>query len=110
MKNIQRLEMETKGIELSQQELIVYLQESGLQPHEEYNAQSPSAKKAIFQTALSTLESVANNPEMMRNVKLDDMTVSEFHENLTDRIDQLEKKIRGMRTDNNQSDFFMLFV
>lgn len=109
MKNIQRLEMETKGIELSQQELIIYLQENGLQPHEEYNAQSPSAKKAIFQTALSTLESVANNPEMMRNVKMDDMTVSEFHENLTDRIDQLEKKIRGMRTDNNQSDFFMLF-
>lgn len=110
MKNIQRLEMETKGITLSQQELIVYLQENGLEPHEEYNAQSPSSKKAIFQTALATLESIANNPEMMRNVKMDDMTVSEFHENLTDRIDQLEKKIRNMRTDANNTDFFMLFV
>ncbi|MBE1555072.1 hypothetical protein [Sporosarcina limicola] len=110
MNNLQRLQMETKGIELSQQELIVYLSESGLVPHEPYNASSPSAKKSIYQTALSMLESVGNNPEYMRNVKMDDMTVSEFHESLLNRIDGLEKKIRTMKTDTNQSDFFMLYV
>lgn len=107
--NLQRVEMETKGIELSQQELIVYLQENGLNPHEQYQADSHSSKKAIYQTSLSILESVANNPELMKNIKLDDMTVSEFHENLMKRIDQLTRKIRGMRTDKAQSDIFFLF-
>ncbi|MCJ7841759.1 hypothetical protein MUB24_12790 [Lederbergia sp. NSJ-179] len=109
MNNLQHVEMETKGIELSQQELIVYLQENGLNPHEAYQADSHSSKKAICQTALSILESVANNPELMKNIKLDDMTVSEFHDNLTKRIDQLTRKIRGMRTDKAQSDIFFLF-
>ena len=110
MNNLQRLEMEIKGVELSQQELIMYLEENSLPPHEVYNAQSPSSKRFIYKTALSVLESVANNPELMKNIKLDDMTVSEFHENLMNRIDNLERKIRTMRTDNNNSDFFMLFM
>lgn len=109
MNNLQRLQMEVKGVELSQQELIIYLQENSLSPHEPYNANSPSAKRSIYQTALSVLESIANNPELMKNIKLDDMTVSEFHENLLSRIDNLERKVRTMRTDNNNSDFFMLF-
>lgn len=109
MNNLQRLEMEIKGVELSQQELIIYLQENGLSPHKQYSAESPSAKRSIYQTALSVLESIANNPELMKNIKLDDMTVSEFHDNLMNRIDQLERKIRTMRTDNHQSDFFMLW-
>lgn len=109
MNNLQRVQMETKGIELTQSELMVYLQENGLNPHEPYKADSLTSKKAIYQTALGILESVANNPELMKNIKLDDMTVSEFHENLQSRINQLERKIRTMRTDNAQSDFFMLF-
>lgn len=111
MNNLQRLEMETKGINLSQNELIIYLQENGLLPHEEYDATSADSKKAIYQTALSILESVANNPEMMRNIRLDDMTVSEFHENLMSRIDQLTRKIRQMKSDqSSNSDIFMLFL
>lgn len=111
MNNLQRLEMETKGIDLSQNELIIYLQENGLQPHEDYNATSADSKKAIYQTALSILESIANNPEMMRNVKIDDMTVSEFHENLMSRIDQLTRKVKQMKSDNSSnSDIFMLFL
>jgi hypothetical protein len=111
MNNLQRLEMETKGIDLSQNELIIYLQENGLSPHEDYNATSADSKKAIYQTALSVLESVANNPSLMKNIRLDDMTVSEFHENLLSRIDQLTRKIRQMKSDNqSNSDFFMLYL
>jgi hypothetical protein len=111
MNNLQRLEMETKGIDLSQNELIIYLKENGLSPHEDYNATSADSKKAIYQTALSVLESVANNPSLMKNIRLDDMTVSEFHENLLSRIDQLTRKIRQMKSDNqSNSDFFMLYL
>ncbi|MFB5088619.1 hypothetical protein PGC35_15665 [Psychrobacillus sp. PGGUH221] len=111
MNNIQRLQMETKGIELDQQELIIYLQENGLKPHDEYNATSQDNKKAIYQTALSVLESVANNPSLMKTIRLDDMTVSQFHENLTQRIDQLYKTIRQMKTDqSSNSDIFMLYL
>ena len=111
MNNIQRLQMETKGIELDQQELIVYLQENGLKAHDEYIATSLNNKKAIYQTALSVLESVANNPELMKSIKLDDMSVSQFHENLTQRIDQLYKTIRQMKTDqSSNSDIFMLYL
>jgi len=78
MNNLQRLEMEIKNVDLSQNELIIYLQENELQPHEDYNATSADNKKAIYQTALSILESVANNPETMKNIKLDDMSVSQF--------------------------------
>lgn len=110
MNNLQRLQMEIKGIDLSQNELIVYLQESGLKPHDAYNADSQSSKKAIYQTALSILESVANNPSLMKTIRMDDMTVSDFHESLMQRIDQLTKKIRTMKSDQSNTDIFLLFV
>jgi hypothetical protein len=62
MNNLQRLELETKGIQLSQDELTVYLQENNLQPFNEYNPQSATTKKNIYRSALSILESIANNP------------------------------------------------
>ena len=110
MNNLQRLQLETKGIDLEQNELIVYLAENGLDAHSEYNAQSMPNKKAIYSTALGMLESVANNPTLMKTVKIDDMTVSEFHENLMKRIDQLTYKVRTMRNENSNSDVFMLYV
>lgn len=110
MNNLQRLQMEIKGVELQQDELIIYLSENGLEPFKEYIATSNSNKKAIYSTALSILESLANNPTLMRTIKVDDMTVSEFHENLLARIDQLERKIRTMpSSDNNDSNIFMLY-
>lgn len=110
MNNLQRLQMEIKGIDLSQQELMIYLEESGLVATNEYNPQSNSNKRAIYQCALSILESIANNPTLMRAVKIDDMTVSDFHENLLNRIDQLERKIRTMPSDdNNNGNVFLLF-
>ena len=111
MTNLQRLLLEIKGIELDQNESAVYLQENELNPHDEYNPQSATNKRNIYKTALSVLESIANNPSLMKTYKLDDMTVSDFHENLLARIDQLERKIRQMKTDeeNEQGNVFMLF-
>lgn len=112
MNNLQRLQMETKGIKLDQSELTIYLQENSLQPFTEYNPQSATSKKLIYQSALSVLESLANNPQQMKNYKHEDMTVSQFHENLMSRIDQLERKIRKLKTDEqvaNETNFFMLF-
>ncbi|MCC3645842.1 hypothetical protein JGK52_03970 [Cytobacillus oceanisediminis] len=112
MNNLQRLELETKGITLEQDELSIYLQENDLQPFTEYNPESATNKKNIYRAALSILESIANNPVSMKSYKMDDMTVSDFHENLLNRIDQLERKIKTLKTDEqlqNESNFFMLF-
>ena len=48
----------------------------------------------ILKSALSILESVANQPALMKDYKQDDISISQFHENLQNRIDQLEIKIR----------------
>lgn len=101
MNNKERLELEIRGIELEDAEIDVYLLENNLLATDEYDALSASNKKKIYSTALSILESLANNPTMMKSIKVDDMTVSEFHENLMKRIDQLEGKIRDMPTDDN---------
>jgi putative heme iron utilization protein len=112
MNNLQRLELETKGIQLSQDELTVYLQENNLQPFEEYNPQSATNKKNIYRSALSILESIANNPANLKSYKVDDMTISDFADSLMARIDQLDRKIRLLKDDDqiqNESNFFMLF-
>ena len=112
MNNLQRLELETKGIQLSQSELTIYLKENDLQPFDEYNPQSATNKKMIYQSALSILESIANNPVNLKSYRLDDMTVSDFADSLMARIDQLDRKIRLLKTDEqiqNESNFFMLF-
>lgn len=111
MNNLQRLELEVQGIELTHEEIQVYLAENGLNHYDEYNPKSNKSKRAIYSTALSILESIANNPTLMKNYKQDDMTISAFHENLLSRIDQLERKIRSMPVsdDNSDTNFFMLF-
>lgn len=110
MNNIQRLCMEIKDIHLDQQELSVYLMENGLEPHKPYDAKSNVQKRAIYLTALQVLESLANNPTMMASIKIDDMSVNDFYDNLTNRIDQLEKKIRTMPvTENNNSGMFLFY-
>ncbi|MGG4506854.1 hypothetical protein ABEP00_17070 [Heyndrickxia sporothermodurans] len=112
MNNLQRLQLETKGINLDQSELTIYLQENDLNPFEEYNPQSATSKRNIYRSALSILESVANNPTLMKSIKMDDTTISDFAESIQSRIDQLERKIRTLKTDDqiaNESNFFMLF-
>ncbi|MCJ7986956.1 glutathionylspermidine synthase [Priestia sp. OVL9] len=110
MNNIERLQMEIGGIELPEAELLVYLEEEGLQGEETYNASSRANKKAIYATALSILNSIANQPHAMKNYKQDDMTVEGFAKYLQSRIDQLEKQIRQMpNEDATPSNFFNLF-
>ena len=111
MTNKERLEIEIKNINLSENEKEIYLEESELDPEEEYNPSSNNNKRNILKTALSILESIANDPAAMKNYKQDDITVSQFSENLQNRIDQLERKIRQMSTtdNNNEDNFFMLF-
>ncbi|MED5103411.1 glutathionylspermidine synthase [Niallia circulans] len=110
MNNIERLQMEITGIELPHEELLVYLKESGLDGYTEYNASSKVSKRAIYETALSILHSIANQPHLMKNYKQDDMTVSDFSKQLQNRINQLEIKVRQMpKNDANPSNFFNLF-
>ena len=110
MTNLQRLLLEVQSINLQQDELSIYLQENDLQPHNEYIPSSQLNKRNIYRTALSILESIANNPATMKNYKMDDTTVSDFSDNIQNRIDQLERKIRTMPIDEQtDSNYFMLF-
>lgn len=114
MNNQSRLEMEIKGITLIPEEMDIYLEESGLEPLAEYVPTNKAQTRKIYEAALSILESIANQPQLMKSMKYDDMTVSQFHENLMARIDQLENKIRKMKIEeskaaNQNGSFFMLF-
>lgn len=98
--NLERLNMEIEGINISDYKLTIYLEESGLDYLASYDTKSNTNKKKILKTALSILESIANNPQTMKNYKDDDITISNFHENLQNRIDVLEKKIRQIPNDD----------
>ncbi|WP_243652097.1 hypothetical protein [Clostridium tyrobutyricum] len=101
--NIDRLKMEIEGINLEDDKLNVYLEENNLISTEEYSPSSNINKKNIYRTALAILESIANNPTYMRNLKNDDMSITQFSENLNNRIDSLTRKIRLM-SDNDSDD------
>jgi len=110
--NIDRLKMEVKGITLTPDEWSMYLLESGLISDEFYQPTNPNNKKKLLTAALSILESIANNPQSMKDYVIDDMTVSQFHENLMARIDQLENKINSIVIENDSnttSGTFMLY-
>ncbi|GIP51830.1 hypothetical protein [Paenibacillus vini] len=112
MNNLERLKLETKGITLSPEELSVYLAEEGItNPDAEYDASSSTSKRKIYAAALSILNSVANNISLMKNYKEDDISVSDFSESLSQRIDQLERKLRSMAINESEtgSNTFMLF-
>jgi hypothetical protein len=113
MTNLERLKIEIKGIGYSDDELSIYLQENGLDPEDEYNPSSNSNKKAIYLTALNLLESLANQPQLMKAYKIDDdVTITDFSDSLQNRIEQLTRKIRMMsdtETSNGSGNVFMLF-
>jgi len=109
MNNIQRLYMEIKDIELDDNEVCIYLKENGINPYDSYVPTNAQLKRNIYLTALQILESLANNPTLMNSIKIDDMTVSAFYDNLMSRIDQLEKKIRQMNINDNGSSIFLLY-
>ncbi len=101
MNNIERLELEVgiENIEIKQYQ--VYLEENGLDPLAEYEPTSNSNLKAIYQTAMSVLESIANNTNVMKNYKTEDISITHFYTNLMNRIDYLNRKIRMMPNDDD---------
>jgi hypothetical protein len=103
MTNLDRLKMEIEGISLEDDKLNIYLQENNLNSVEEYTPTNNLNKKNIYRTALAILESIANNPTYMREIKNDDLSIMQFSENLQNRIDALERKIRLM-SDNDVDD------
>lgn len=107
--NLERLKMDINGIDLDDNKLTIYLLENGLQAGEQYNTNDTANLKAIYSTALSVLEGVANDITLMRTIKLDDMTVSEFHDNIMKRIDQLDNKIRQIKVGNTNSSTFLFY-
>ncbi|HZK43859.1 MAG TPA: hypothetical protein VFC73_06180 [Syntrophomonadaceae bacterium] len=113
MTNLERLQLEIKGIELTPTELDIYLLESELEPQTDYDPTSNTNKRNILKSALSILESIANQPQLMKNYKQDDISVSQFHENLLSRINQLENKIRRIPNDEelfqDGANFFYMF-
>lgn len=104
MTNLERLKMEIKGIDTPEDELIVYLMENDLTDTFEYDAKSNTNKKNIYKTALSVLESISNDPNMMKNYKTEDISITHFHTNLMNRIDDLRRKINSMANDEMVSD------
>lgn len=104
MTNLNRLKMEVEGIELDDDKLSIYLQENNLNSIDEYTPTSNINKKNIYCSALAILESIANNPTLMRNYKTEDFSILEFSENLNNRIDALERKVRLMSSNDNDED------
>lgn len=94
MTNLERLKIEIKGIDYTDDELSIYLQENDLNLNDIYDPNNKINHRNILKTALAILESVANNPQLMKEYKTDDMTITQFSENLQNRIDALERKIR----------------
>ncbi|SHH31226.1 hypothetical protein [Sporanaerobacter acetigenes] len=110
MNNLERLKMEIEGFNIEDEKLIVYLMENDLTDITEYNPKSNTNKKAIYQTALNVLESIANNPQSMKNYKTDDISITHFATNIQNRIDDLRKKIANMVTDEMVSENDATFV
>ncbi|MGE7673081.1 hypothetical protein ACQKMV_05765 [Lysinibacillus sp. NPDC094403] len=107
--NLERLKMDIQGVELDDAQLTILLAENGLKATDTYDVDDKSNLKGIYATALSVLEGLANNPTMMKAIKLDDMTVSEFSDTIMKRIDQLDNKIRQIKIDSNNSNTFLFY-
>ena len=101
MMNIDRLKIEISDINYLDTELEIFLAECGLNANDEYVPTSNTNKKAILSTTLGILEALANNPQAMKNYRTEDMTITQFSDNLQNRIDSLERKIRLIANDDN---------
>ena len=113
MTNIERLKMEISDIQYIDSELEMFLAECGLEAEDTYNPNGNINKKGILSTTLAILEAIANNPQLMKSYKTEDMTITRFAENLQNRIDALERKIRMMPSDDVEAEagatFKMMF-
>lgn len=110
MTNLERLKMEIENIQLSDLQSEVYLAENGLKANDIYQPEIPSNKKAIYKTALAILQSIANQPALMQNYKMDDQTISAFATSIQNRINQLSKTIQQMPDTEEPTSYFSLFA
>lgn len=101
MTNLERLKISIEGIQLEDEKLKIYLLENDLEGDFQYNPKSSSEKKNILKASLSVLEEIANNPQLMREYKTEDMSISRFSRNLQMRIEYLQRKIKLMANDEN---------
>ena len=111
MTNEERLKMEIVGIPLEDQEIEIYLLENDLHAKDNYDASSGVNKRNIYLSALSILNSIANQPSSMKNYKQDDMSVYDFSKYLQARIEQLGNRINSIPLDDNlPKNYFNLFM
>ena len=111
MTNKERLLLEVSGIELDDKEVEVYLNENGVSAKDTYDASSNLNKRAIYNSALAILNSIANQPHTMKSYKQDDMSVYDFAKFIQKRIDQLTSTIQSMpTTDSKPNNYFNLFM
>lgn len=110
MTNLDRLKMEIENIRLSDLQSEVYLAENGLKANDTYQPEIPANKKAIYKTALAILQSIANQPALMQNYKMDDQTISAFSTSIQNRINQLSKTIQQMPDTEEPISYFSLFM
>lgn len=108
MTNLERVQMEL-GFDYDVNKIAIYCSEAGLLPNAEYDPNSNSNKKAIYQVVLAILEQLANNPSEMKTYKLENMTIQGFYELLQERINALQRKINLMSDDDNSTDFVYIF-
>jgi len=101
MTYLERIKLELQDISFTDTELTVLAQENGINnPTSEYDPSSNTAKRAIYSTVLSVLEAIANNPNLMKNYKNEDISIMDFAESIQNRISQLERKIRLLPSDD----------
>jgi len=101
MTYLDRIKLELQEITFNDTELTILAQENGIaNPALEYNPTSNTDKRAIYSTVLSVLEAIANNPNLMKNYKNEDISIMDFAESIQNRISQLERKIRLLPADD----------
>lgn len=94
MTNLQRLKTELRlstQTGLTDEELTIYLLENNLDALSDYTV---SNKLNIQRTSVDVLSAIANDINLMKSYKTEDISVSEFSDNLQNRIDQLTRSIR----------------
>lgn len=112
MTNFERLSIEVEvdfpknaneeQIAFWEEKMETYLKENGLNADDTYNPESKTNKKNILKTALSILESLANTRHVLQTSEYGgDFKFYEYYENLQNRIDALERKIRLLPDDEN---------
>ena len=101
MTYLDRIKLELQDITFNDAELTILAQENGIaNPDLDYDPSSNTAKRAIYSTVLSVLEAIANNPNLMKNYKNEDISIMDFAESIQNRIAQLERKIRLLPADD----------